>query len=319
MSSRAVAPSPALNREQSVLRLSVVATVAMAVFGVLFGLMAGSSAIIFDGVYALTDAAMTLVALSVATLIARSTSGLSPRGKLAERFTMGFWHLEPIVLLLNGTLLIGAAVYALINAVKTLLAGGNPLPFAAAILYAGIALLAALAMALYCRRANRSIGSDFVALDARSWLMSAALSGALLAAFLFGFFAEGTRFASIAPYVDPAALALVSLVIIPIPIGTVRRALSDILLVTPPELKRAVDAVAAGVVAREGFLSHRAYVARVGRGRQIEIYFIVPAGLPARPLEDWDRLRDEIGAAIGDESPDRWLTIAFTTDPEWAD
>ncbi|MBZ9934982.1 cation transporter [Mesorhizobium sp. BR1-1-16] len=314
-----LAPPAALNAEQSVLRVSIVATVALAVFGVLVGLMTGSSAIIFDGVYALTDAAMTLVALSVASLIAGSTSGLSPRGKLAERFTMGFWHLEPIVLLLNGTLLIGAAVYALINAVKTLITGGNALPFAAAILYAGIALSAALAMALYCRRANRSIGSDFVALDAKSWLMSAALSGALLIAFLFGFFAEGTPLAFVAPYVDPAALALVSLAIIPIPIGTVRRALADILLVTPPELKRAVDAVAAGIVAREGFLSYRAYVARVGRGRQIEIYFIVPSGLPARPLEDWDRLRDEIGAAIGDESPDRWLTIAFTTDPEWAD
>ena len=30
-------------------------------------------------------------------------------------------------------------------------------------------------------------------------------------------------------------------------------------------------------------------------------------------------IRDEIGEAIGGESPDRWLTIAFTTDPEWAD
>ncbi|SHE62373.1 Predicted Co/Zn/Cd cation transporter, cation efflux family [Kaistia soli DSM 19436] len=314
-------PSPALsvNREQAVLRISVVATVALAVFGVLIGLMTGSSAIIFDGVYALTDAVMTLVALSVASLIASSTSGLSPRGKLAERFTMGFWHLEPIVLLLNGTLLMGAATYALINAVMTLLAGGNDLPFEAAMLYAAIAMTAAAGMAFYCHRANRAIGSDFIALDTKSWLMSSALSAALLVAFVFGWGVENTRLAGLAPFVDPAALALVCLAIIPIPIGTVRRALADILLVTPPGLKQEVDAVAAAVVAREGFLSYRAYVARVGRGKQIEIYFIVPAGRPAQPLEAWDRLRDEIGTAIGGESPDRWLTIAFTTDPEWAD
>ena len=30
-------------------------------------------------------------------------------------------------------------------------------------------------------------------------------------------------------------------------------------------------------------------------------------------------LRDEIGEAIGGDSPDRWLTIAFTTDREWAE
>jgi predicted Co/Zn/Cd cation transporter (cation efflux family) len=29
-------------------------------------------------------------------------------------------------------------------------------------------------------------------------------------------------------------------------------------------------------------------------------------------------LRDEVGNALGEESPDRWLTIAFTTDVEWA-
>ena len=68
-----------------------------------------------------------------------------------------------------------------------------------------------------------------------------------------------------------------------------------------------------------GFSSFRSYVARVGRGRQIEIYFIVPADRPARRLEEWDAIRDQIGEAIGGEGPNRWLTIAFTTTPEWAE
>jgi predicted Co/Zn/Cd cation transporter (cation efflux family) len=38
----------------------------------------------------------------------------------------------------------------------------------------------------------------------------------------------------------------------------------------------------------------------------------VPEEFPAKKLQEWD----EIGTAIGDEGPDRWLTIAFTTDPE---
>src|SRR5690606_12163275 len=121
------------------------------------------------------------------------------------------------------------------------------------------------------------------------------------------------------PYVDPAVLALVCLVIIPIPLGIVRRAMADVLMVTPPGLKQHVDAVALRFVASEGFLSHRAYVARKGRGRHIELYFIVPQGWPPRTVEAWDELRDAIGEAIGDDTPDRWLTIAFTTDREWAE
>jgi predicted Co/Zn/Cd cation transporter (cation efflux family) len=56
----------------------------------------------------------------------------------------------------------------------------------------------------------------------------------------------------------------------------------------------------------------------VGRARQIELYFIVPHGWPARMLDEWDDLRDAVGDAIGGSGPNRWLTIAFTTNPEWA-
>ena len=60
-------------------------------------------------------------------------------------------------------------------------------------------------------------------------------------------------------------LVLVCVVIIPIPVGTVRQALSDILLVTPADLKARVDAIAADAVQRHRFVSYRAYVAKVGR------------------------------------------------------
>jgi predicted Co/Zn/Cd cation transporter (cation efflux family) len=102
------------------------------------------------------------------------------------------------------------------------------------------------------------------------------------------------------------------------PLGTVRQALSDILLITPLDLQAHVDAVARDIVARHGFLEYRSYVAKVGRGEQIELFFVARADDPPRPLIEWDRLRDEIGEALGEESPDRWLTIMFTTDREWA-
>jgi predicted Co/Zn/Cd cation transporter (cation efflux family) len=79
-----------------------------------------------------------------------------------------------------------------------------------------------------------------------------------------------------------------------------------------------VDTVARDVVARHGFLDYRSYVAQVGRGEQIELFFVVRADDPPRALAEWDRLRDEIGDLLGEESPDRWLTIMFTTDLEWA-
>lgn len=307
-----------MTTEQGLLRISIAVTILLAGIGILFGILSGSFAIVFDGIYALTDATMTILALLVSNLIASSASGAGKQG-LVKHFTMGFWHLEPMVLGLNGILLTGAAVYALINAVGSILTGGRPLDFGQAIIYAVVTLAVTLTMAFISFRANRTIRSDFVALDAKSWLMSSGLTAALLIAFIVGSLIQGTQHEWLSPYIDPVALALVCLVIIPIPAGTIRQALADILLVTPADLKGHVDEVARMIVEKHGFLSHRAYVARVGRGRQIELYFIVPDDFPARKLQEWDDIRDEIGVAIGDEGPDRWLTIAFTTDPEWAD
>ncbi|AWJ83241.1 cation transporter [Azospirillum sp. TSH58] len=308
-----------MTTEQKVLRLSIAVTVLLAGAGILFGLLSGSFAIVFDGIYSLVDASMTMVTLLVSNLIAASTASGPRRGKLAERFTMGFWHLEPMVLGLNATLLMGAAIYALINAVGSLMTGGRDLAFDHAIVYAAVTVLVAAGMAVFATRANRTVRSDFLALDAKAWIMSAALTAALLVAFVFGYLIQGTRLQWMSPYIDPAVLALVCLVVIPIPVGTMRQALADVFLVTPADLKRHVDAVASDIVRRHGFSSYRAYVARVGRGRQIELFFIAPRGWPPRQLEEWDRIRDEVGAAIGGEGPDRWLTIVFTSDPEWAE
>ena len=308
-----------MQAEQTVLKISIGVTILIACSGILFGIVTGSFSIAFDGVYSLADASMSTLALVVARLIANDTDPNRGKGKLRARFSLGFWHLEPIVLGLNGILLMSVAVYALINAIISILSGGHALEFDYAILYAAITLVACLTMAIVVRKKNATIRSEFLTLDATAWIMSAGITAALLIAFIAGFFVEGTSLAWIAPYIDPAVLALVSVVIIPMPIGTVRQALSDILLMTPEPLRARIEDVAVDVVREQAFLSHRAYVARIGRLMQVELYFIVPAGMPARTIEEWDQLRDDIGARIGSEGPNRWLTIAFTADTEWAE
>lgn len=308
-----------LTSEQGVLRLSIAVTLFIALIGIAFGLASGSFSIVFDGVYSLVDASMSGLSLVVVKLITSHARAERMSRKLRERFTMGFWHLEPMVLALNGILLTGVALYALINAASSLLEGGRDLEFGVALVYAAVTVSACLAIAIAEARANRKIGSDFVRMDVKGWVMSASITAALLVAFCVGYLVQGTQWAWISPYIDPAVLALVCLVIIPLPMSVVRQALSEMFLVTPSDLKQHVDDVAQAFVSRHGLQSYRAYVAKVGRSREIELYFIVPATMAARTITEWDTLRDEIGNAIGGEGPDRWLTVVFTGDPEWAE
>lgn len=301
--------------EQSILRISLVAILLVSALGIGFGLRSGSASITFDGMFSLIDAAMTVLSMLVARLIVGYTQsdGLSPG--LRKRFSLGFWHFEPMVVALNAGILLLMMTYAAVNAVISLREGGRELVFGPAIGYAVVVVIICFSLAWWEQRANRELKSEFVAIDVKGWVMAGGVSLALLIAFSIGLLLQGGAYDHLTRYIDPLVLLLVCLLLLPTPIGTLKKALKEIAFMTPPELKTEVDAMAVKIVAEEGFKGHRAYVSRLGRSAQIELYFIVPEGLPPRPLEDWDAIRDRIGAELDEADPHRWITIAFTTTP----
>jgi cation diffusion facilitator family transporter len=295
--------------EQRLLKLSIAVTIGVASVGVVFGLLSGSMSIVFDGVFSAIDAAMSGLALFVSRLVSRVAEN--------RRFQFGYWHIEPMVLAFNGGTLMLLCFYAFLNSIDSLLAGGRQLNFDWAMAYAAAVGVVAFGMFFYARHRNRQIGSDFVRLDVQSWLMSAAITSALLLAFAVAWGLEGTRYAHLTPYADPLILAVLSLILVFVPIHTVRRALTEILLFTPPELDARVRQVLDEVVARYGFKTYTSYVAKVGRAQFIEIHVAVPPESPIDSVGEADAIRREIAEAIGGEGPHRWITIDFTADPRW--
>ena len=110
-----------------------------------------------------TLAATLLVLVLISVVAARGTLRQGPPLRWGDAFTTDSMFANHLGL--NGILLSGAAVYALVTAVGSLLTGGHPLQFGRAILYATVVLIVAIGMAIHNRHANRSIRSNFVALD----------------------------------------------------------------------------------------------------------------------------------------------------------
>ncbi|MDO5492803.1 MAG: cation transporter [Nesterenkonia sp.] len=303
-----------MRTEQQALKVSLVAVLILSALGITFGVLSGSAAIIFDGVFSLLDAVMSILAITLAGLIARSTTNrLSERTR--RRFTMGFWHFEPLLLMVNAVLMISVAVYAMAEAVAALLSGGREIEFGPAVGYAAIVLVLTAAVGYAEHRANRRLDSALVAMDVKGWLMAGGVTGALLVAFLIGMLLEGTGAEHLMPYVDPVVLLVVAGVLIPVPLPVLRRAVAEMALVTPPELRAEAEDLAAEVAEAEGFVDHRVYVAQVGRARQVEMIFHAAPGGPARPLEHWDRIRADVRRRLSDDDPNHWITVAFTTTP----
>jgi predicted Co/Zn/Cd cation transporter (cation efflux family) len=170
-------------------------------------------------------------------------------------------------------------------------------------------------MCVYEYRVNRRIGSDFIRLDVQSWLMTAAITAVLLVAFGAAWTLTGTRFDPLTPYVDPAVLIVLTITLVFVPIGVVRKALREVLLMTPPELDAHVRQVMDGVIARHGFKGYTSYAARQGRVQFVVINVEVAGETQFKNADAVDAIRREIADAVGGDR--RWMAIQFTADRPW--
>lgn len=305
--------------EQKLLKLSVFVTLAVALFGVIMGIITNSSSIIFDGVYSSVDCFFSLAALLVVRLIHLDSLRLSKRShQLAERFQFGFWHLEPMVLAINGISLSIAVLYGLFEAINSIWNGGQVPSFDYAILYALIAVIVCFGLAFYEAQRNKEIQSEFIAMDIKGWIISGCLSLAILIAFLFAFAINETSYIWLIPYIDPVILALICLAMAPMPLRVVLKALKEVFLITPRSLDAHITNSVDEIVLRHNFVSAQTYVAKVGRSTMIEIHIIVPQDWRIDTIAKLDAIREEISEAIGDAGPDRWLTVSFTGLEDWA-
>lgn len=293
--------------EQRALKLSIAVTVLLGLLGVLSGLVTRSAAIIFDGIYSFVDVVLTFASLSVSKLLASEGS---------RRFQFGYWHLEPMVTALGGSILAIACLYAALNAIRDLLAGGHDVAYGAGAVWAGLLCAVGVAMTAYTRTRASRLDSSLLALDASSWMVSAFLSFALLVGFVVAIALHETSFEAWVPYVDSILLLALALAMLPVPLALTARALREVLLVAPDDLDEQVHGLMNALIRERSFLDYSSQVAKIGRTRMVEIHVLV-APETRIDIAMADAIRREVAARLGASWPAFWLTVDFTSDRDW--
>ncbi|WP_027351457.1 cation diffusion facilitator family transporter [Halotalea alkalilenta] len=295
--------------EQRLLKQSTLMMALVAVCGIFFGLFAASQSILFDGIFSVVATLIKILMLVTARLIARESS---------RRFQFGYWHLEPIAMLVEGGFLLLIAVYAMSSGILGLLSGGHAIDFGLASIYAALFTLIDFGYYAYLRRRNRRLNSPLVRFDTLSWMTDGILSLGLLCAFVCAWILADTGYRALTPYLDPLILVVISLIIAPTALRASMPAFKDLLQMVPSSLDQQVRETMQAFVARHGLAGFTSYVQRSGRARFIEIHVLLAENAEIGTIARLDGWREEIANALGEAAPERWLTISFTSDPRWA-
>lgn len=228
-------PAAALRRERTALLGSAVAAGVIGTAAAVWGVVAGSGVILFDGVY--TVAGIALVGVSaLASRAAEQAPG--------RRYPFGRHAATPLAVAMQGAALVATLLYGVADAVGTLVAGGadgDPLGLlaygvASAVLSAGVAA--------WLRR--RAPDSELALAEVVSWRAGAWLSAGVALGGVVGTLLDRGGHATAAGYVDPVLLLLAVVLIAPLPVRLVRDGMHELLEgAPPPEVALAVDAAVA--------------------------------------------------------------------------
>ncbi|WP_245603691.1 cation transporter [Intrasporangium oryzae] len=288
------------------LRLSVVAGAVSAVLAVVWGLAAGSRVILFDGVSAGIGLVMSLLSLAAARAAAAGDSPAFPYGRQA---------MLPMAIGAQGIARLGFTAYAVTDAVLVILAGGDDVETGSALLYAAVAAVLCIGVALRLRTPARR--DELVAAEELGWRIASLLSVAILVGFsVVALLPEGDAKATAGRYVDPVLVLVVSLIVLPAPLRLVRTMFRELLEMRPPEaIETPARAAVTEVCASMGLHEPVIRMTKTGARLYLEVDHVVEVG-------EWDvsridRLRAALLERLAAPTYAVWLNVELSCDPTW--
>jgi cation diffusion facilitator family transporter len=294
-------------RDRRLLLLSVWASAAFAVVSSVWGVLSGSSMIVFDGLYSFAS-----IGLSLLAVLALRTS----RRGADERYPWGREAWEPLVVVIKAVALGALCVYAVVGAVGDLLAGGREVATGWALAYAVVAIVGGVVVTVVLRRGGRS---DLVRAEAAEWLGDTLLSVGVLVGFVVAVVLVAAGRPDIAAYVDPAMVVIVSLAFLRVPARLVGGGMREILAMSPPaETQAALDAAVEAVREQFGLAESFLRASKVGDRVDVEVDYVVGKGSAVQTVADGDVVRQALHDRLAELGHERSVVVAFTTDRRWA-
>lgn len=306
----ALSRTEASRLEQRTLWMSIYGVLAIAVGSIAWGVVIGSNVVILNGIFSLFSLIGGGLSLLVARLVVRPED---------RRFPYGYSHLEPLVHSANGLMVLVMCVYAIINGIEGIRAGGNVVDARGVVVFAVVSAAISIGLGVYEMVVGRKIGSLLVTNDGKTWLMDALFALVTFVGFaVLPLLSEPYR-ELWTRYADPTMVTVLALLLLPVPLGILSRGLREVLVMSVADeaLIGRVEAVLAEIRAEHDVNRTPHHIARSGRRVFIEIDLLVGPEFALQTVAEQDDLRQRIWRAIGLPLDEAWMSIVVTADPRW--
>lgn len=290
--------------ERRALHESIAGAAVLGAFAVVWGIAAQSRVLLFDGAFILLGIVLSALSLMASRAAADVPSARFPFGKAA---------VTPLAIAVQGVALLGTLLYAAVDAVAVITAGGADVEPGTVLAYGLITMTCSYAIARWLT--HRAPSSELVAAEVAQWRAGALLS--LVFAVGGGLALALASVGDVVRYVDPVLVLVACLVLLPIPLRLLRAAGLELLEAEPPaEVRRVLaDAVAS---VRDEFGLDEPFVrsTKLGSRLYVEVDFVVPAG--AWDVTGEDRVRRALIGRLEPLGYDLWANVELTADPDLA-
>lgn len=303
------------SRDQRLILLSIWASAGFAVLSSVWGIVIGSSMIVFDGLYSFVSIGLSVLAVLALRFVGRGAD---------EKFPWGREVAEPLVVVVKAATLGALCIYAAIGGVIDIVHGGREVSALSAVIYAVVATAGGLAVGLVLRRAgqaDRAEGqvSDLVHAEAAEWLGDTLLSAGVLVGFLVALGLVAAGRGDLAAYVDPGMVVLVSVLFLRVPAKLIMAGLREIFSMSPPrDVLEPLQACVTEVENRYAFAESFLRASKVGGRMDIEVDFVVGDNSRVQTVAECDQVRQELHDAVAELGYERSMVVSFTADRRWA-
>ncbi len=291
------AADPAIERQA--LHRSIAVTAVLGSIGVVWGIVSGSQMILLDGVYA-------IIGIVVSWLLLQA-SALAQEGP-TSRFPYGLEAVTPLVIGVQGFILLATLVYALAEGVFTIRDGGSQVAPGPALVYAVVIAVANIMFWRWIRR--QAADSDLLRAESTGWRVASLRGVGMLVGFIVLWILIDSSWSRAAPYVDPVMVIITCVAFLPAPIKMVRGTVRELLEGAPSdEIQQPVLEIVRAVCAEFEIANPVVRMTKVGPKLYVEVDAVVR---PDATIAQEHEVRESIHRRLTELPFDLWLNFELT-------